>query len=285
MDKKCAPGKKYEEGSCYTINNLLSMAILINKKDPDYQIELKKDKRYLLKKINKFMKGKFNCNDQVCWLKTELIESLDNEDINFFTFRPDGPKNKDWLSTSNINNVMHQYEKKYPEFKFFGAVPYDFEDLSFLEVANVNFNDLEKNGKSKIGMVVNLDKHNKSGSHWVSLFIDFNNDQIYFFDSFANQPGDLVKKFLGKALKHMYKKKFNTNLTQNDLDEYNNNLDNFDVRYNDIRHQFKNSECGVYSMNFIIRLLNEEGEDFDSITQNITRDDEMNECRKVYFKG
>ena len=24
------------------------------------------------------------------------------------------------------------------------------------------------------------------------------------------------------------------------------------------RHQFKNSECGVYSMNFIIRLLNGE---------------------------
>ena len=59
-------------------------------------------------------------------------------------------------------------------------VPYDFDELSFLEVSNVNFDDLEKEGKTKIGMVVNLDKHNKSGSHWVSLFIDLNNDQIYF---------------------------------------------------------------------------------------------------------
>ena len=98
------------------------MAILINKKYPDFQIELKKDKRHLLKNINKFMKGKFNCDDQVCWLKTtDLIKALDNDDINFFTFRPDGPKNKDWLSTSNINNVMLQYENKYPNFKFFDA--------------------------------------------------------------------------------------------------------------------------------------------------------------------
>ena len=30
------------------------------------------------------------------------------------------------------------------------------------------------------------------------------------------------------------------------------NLDDFDIRYNKIQHQFKNTECGVYSINFII---------------------------------
>jgi hypothetical protein len=284
MDKKCAPGKKYKEGSCFTVNNLLSMAILINKKHPEEYIELKEDKKYLLKKINKFMKGYYDCNDQVCWLKTDLLEILDNNDINFFTFRPDGPEGKTgWLSTSDINNVMNQYEKKYNDFKFFGAVPYDFEDLKFLKVSKINFKDLGKTGKNQLGMVVNLDKHNMKGSHWVAIYVNLEKEQIYFFDSFANQPGDLVKKFLGKCLKYMYKKRFNTDLTKNDLDEYNMNLDKFDVRYNSIRHQFKNSECGVYSMNFILRLLN--GEDFDSITTNITKDDQMNECREIYFKN
>ena len=281
MDKKCAPGKKYENGSCFTVQNLLSMAILINKKYPENMIELKKDKKHLLKNITKVMKSRFNCDDQVCWLKTDLLDSLDNDDINFFTFRPDGPEKKtSWLSTTDINNVMLQYEKKYDDFKFFGAVPYDFEDLSFLEVSNVDFNKLNKN---RLGMVVNLDKHNMKGSHWVALYIDLEKEQIYFFDSFAKQPGELIKKFLGKVLKHMYKKKFNTNLKQSDLNEYNSNLDKFDVRYNKVRHQFKNSECGVYSMNFILRLL--KGESFDDITNNITNDDEMNSCRKVYFKN
>ena len=284
MDKKCAPGKKYEEGSCFTNQNLLSMAILINKKYPEQNIKLQNDKKYLLKNITKFMKKNFNCNDQVCWLKTELVKTLDNDDINFFTFRPDGPEKKtEWLSTSDINNVMMQYEKQYNDFKFFGAVPYDFQDLNFLEISKINFKNLVDDKKTKLGLVVNLDKHNMSGSHWVSLYVDLKNEQIYFFDSFAKEPGNLIKKFLGKCLKYMYKNRYNVALTQNDLDNYNDNLDKFDVQYNGVRHQFKNSECGVYSMNFIIRLL--KGETFDNITNNITKDDEMNSCRKVYFKN
>jgi hypothetical protein len=57
----------------------------------------------------------------------------------------------------------------------------------------------------------------------------------------------------------------------------------YDVRYNKIQHQFKNSECGVYSMNFIIRLLG--GETFDDIVNNITDDITMNNCRKIYFRN
>jgi len=57
----------------------------------------------------------------------------------------------------------------------------------------------------------------------------------------------------------------------------------YDVRYNKLQHQFKNSECGVYSMNFIIRIL--EGETFDKIVNKITNDDKMNSCRSVYFRN
>ena len=61
------------------------------------------------------------------------------------------------------------------------------------------------------------------------------------------------------------------------------NTDDYDVRFNKIQHQFKNTECGVYSINFIIRLLG--GETFDDIVNNITNDDKMNACRKTYFKN
>ena len=284
MDKKCAPNKNYNEGTCFTLNNLINIGIHINKKFPDQKIKLVNNKRELLKALTSFMKEKYNCNDQICWLKTDILEEMDNEDINYFTFRPDGPeKKRDWLSTTDINNVMNQYEKKYSDFKFFGAVPYDFDDLSFLEVSNVNFNKLMGQNKNQLGMVVNLDKHNMKGSHWVGLYVNLKKNQIYFFDSFAKIPGDLIKKFIGKCLQFMYKNKYNKRVTLQDINDDNANLKEFDIRYNKIRHQFKNSECGVYSMNFIIRLLN--GETFNAITQNITKDDDMNECRKVYFNN
>lgn len=284
MDKKCAPNKNYENGSCFSLNNLINIGIHINKKFPDQNIKLSDNKKDLLKSLTKFMQDKYNCNDQICWVKTNLLEELDNDDINYFTFRPDGPeKKKEWLSTTDINNVMKQYEKKYKDFKFFGAVPYDFGELSFLEVSNVNFNKLLTNNKHQLGMVVNLDKHNMKGSHWVGLYVNLKKNQIYFFDSFSKIPGDLIKKFIGKCLQYMYKNKYNKRLTLEDLNNNNINLKDFDIRYNKIRHQFKNSECGVYSMNFIIRLLN--GETFNTITQNITKDDDMNECRKVYFSN
>ena len=54
-----------------------------------------------------------------------------------------------------------------------------------------------------------------------------------------------------------------------------------DLQYNQIQHQFGNSECGVYSINFILRLV--KGELFESITKNITKDDDMNLNRKKYF--
>ena len=50
---------------------------------------------------------------------------------------------------------------------------------------------------------------------------------------------------------------------------------------NNIRHQFKNSECGVYSMHFIINLL--EGKTFEDVTKNIIKDDDMLKNRDLYY--
>ena len=55
----------------------------------------------------------------------------------------------------------------------------------------------------------------------------------------------------------------------------------YDIQYNQLRNQFKGSECGVYSMNFIIRLLH--GVNFDEIAKNKILDDTINKCRERYF--
>lgn len=284
MNNKCAPGKNFKEGSCYTLEDLVSISKSYNNIHTNDKINIKRDKKYLLKQLLKKMDSKYDCNDdQTCWINTKVVKNINDTDISKYTFRPKGPKKQyEWLSTTNINNVMGQYEKKYNNFKFFGAVPYDFEELPGLDVYNLN---LDTFNKEKIGMVINLDEHHESGSHWVSLYADLNKNQMYFFDSFANQPGDRIKKFTTKILTHMYNKKYNKNLNTKqflDLNHEGKEFDSFDIKYNKIQHQFKNSECGVYSMNFIIRLL--KGETFDEITENITKDDEMNSCRNVYFR-
>jgi hypothetical protein len=273
-DKKCAPGKIYSEGSCFTLEDLIHIAKSYNNLSKTTKIKIINDKKYLLKQLTTFLKNDYNCDNQICWLN---IVKNDNN-IKNFTFRPTGPKKQyEWLSTKDINLVMIQYEKKYPEFKFFGAIPYDFEDIKDLEIANINFNELINNGKNKIGVVFNLDEHYKSGSHWVSLYADLQKKQIYYFDSFGINDKGRIYKFCNK-IKSYFLSKNNSNKNI----DYRNNK-NIDYRYNKIQHQFKNTECGVYSMNFLIRLLN--GETFDNITNNITDDIEMNSCRKVYFRN
>ena len=139
-------------------------------------------------------------------------------------------------------------------------------------------------------MVINLDYHYQSGSHWVALYTDLKKNQIYFFDSFAKKPRKKIKKFINRLTKYLYKKNYNDDLNINNVlkklegggkSNQIDNLTKFDIKYNNIQHQFKNSECGVYSINFIIRLV--KGEGFDSITKDIMKDDEMNLCREVYF--
>jgi hypothetical protein len=56
---------------------------------------------------------------------------------------------------------------------------------------------------------------------------------------------------------------------------------NIDTRYNHIQHQYKDSECGVYSIYFITKLL--EDKSFDEIINNKIADDEMAEFRAEFF--
>lgn len=303
MDKNCAPGVNFEKGSCINKNLLNNIVDNFNLKYQDEKIDKVDDKEDLVNNLEDKFKEKFGCNDQICWLNQSFVKKMKNKDLEKFTFRPVGPKRKlDWLSTTNINNVIDQYEKKHKDFIFLGAVPYDFQELRQLEMGEIDFNKLingemneehNKNEKiSQFGMVINLDPHDKPGSHWVALYTNFDNNQIYFFDSFGKKPRKKIKKFINKIAKFMYQKKYNKNLpinkilkdlkggnTSQELD----NINEFDIRYNNIQHQIENTECGVYSINFIVRLVG--GETFDEITKNITRDDFMNSCRKTYFRN
>lgn len=283
---RCAPTKKFSNGTCFTIDSLIKIANKYNKTFNDkinLTTDLITDKKALLRELAIKMKGRYNCDNDVCWLTSKVVRSIDDNDIKHGTFRPIGPKNQyDWLSTNDINNAMRQYERKYIDFKFFGAVPYDFADLPYFNMSDIDFSKLY-NTTHKLGAVINLDEHNMPGSHWVALYVDLHRNIIYYFDSFGKKPGRRINLFVRKILTFMYNKKSNTHINVEEFMKKYHTSDDYDVRYNRIQHQFKNSECGVYSMNFIIRLLG--GESFDSIVNDIMNDDAMNECRKTYFRN
>jgi hypothetical protein len=286
---KCAPGKTFTEGTCFTLDNLKKIAEEYNKQNPD-KISLTNitSKKQLLRELNPRFQKKYSCDDQTCWLGSKIVKEINDRDIKYNTFRPKGPaKQFEWLSTNDIESVMKQYEYKHKDFKFLGAMPSDFDELPIYGTTDLQFDELEKH-TPKIGAVINLDTHDQSGSHWVAFYANLRTNTIYYFDSFAKKPQRRLNMFIRRLLNYMYNKNNKVSINNTSLNvrqfmsRYNKSND-YDVRYNKIQHQFKNSECGVYSMNFIIRLLGDET--FDDIVNNITNDDKMNSCRNVYFRN
>lgn len=276
-DYRCAPSKKFQDGSCIPLATLIYMAEAYNEIDTKNKIKLSttletlnpnKYKRYLVKEFSNRLDKV--CDDQRCWLKQRFINKLPDKtkkDVIKDTFRPEGPQGKfDWLNTFNINDVMEQYMTKYKDFKFFGALPLDFDDLESLGIKNLNFNKLIDTGKTKLGFVFNLDKHTESGSHWNAAYADIIDGKVYFFDSYGTNPPPEIRKLLRRIARF--------------IKDYNPNINPI-VDYNKVRHQWGGSECGVFSIYFILRML--DGTDFYKLIKENFKDEDVNKLRSVIF--
>lgn len=276
-DKKCAVTKKHSKNSCFTLESLIKITNAYNdkckKSGMGKPITIIEDKKYLVRALTKALENV--CSDQLCWLKQDFVKNLNDEEINKKTFKPKISQGRfEWLNTTNINEIMLQYEDLYKDYKFYGAVPINFDNLPY-GIKEINFDELVAKGIKKLGFIFNLDHSWQSGSHWVAMFVNIDKLQCYFFDSCSDKPPAEVKVLMHRIIS-WYCKKYN--ISCKDIEKiYKDTL-----TYNQIRHQKKNSECGVYAINFLLRLL--KGETFEYITQNITTDDEVNKCRPVYFR-
>lgn len=280
-DYKCAPSKKFEDWSCIPLQNLIAMADAFNKENPDNIIRVNhtysttkpdKYKRYLLKQFKEKLK---KCKDQICWTKQSFMKKLNDSirhDIQDNTFLPEGPsKGFTWLDSENIRKSLEQKEKAVSEFKSLGAVPYDFDNFEEYGTQKLDFQkDLIDKGKTKIGMVINLDRRGEPGSHWVALYADFNSGECYYFDSYGIEPDASEKdqKEINKFMKRI--SDFMIKIGKTPI-----------VDFSTVRHQKGGSECGVYSLSFIYRLL--KGESFESINDKRISDGDVNKCREHYF--
>ena len=188
-------------------------------------------------------------------------------------FRPGQPsawkKNpREWLDSYNIEDVLNQYEEAHPEFEFIGPVPIDFaKELNGQcvvdELCKLNLAEAYAKGTRKIGIVFNLDEHDKPGSHWMCAYIDVpggdHEGAMYYFDSYGMRPPTRIANFM-----KMCGQQGCTTLM-----------------YNDIRFQRKESECGMYCLYCILCLL--KGKSFVEVCENAINDDTMIKFRKMLF--
>lgn len=199
------------------------------------------------------------CDYEYCWVDQKFIDIITDknlrEKLKYFTFKPKGTtKRKSWLSTININQVVQQYQELDKTFEFLGALPSDFYTQ-----LKVDYNMFKK--YKRLAVIFNLDTHDQPGSHWVTLFIDNTIKTMEYFDSTGNSPNEHISKFI-----HILRKL----------------LPNYSFLVNKQVHQSKNSECGVYAIYYIVqRLL---GNNFEKITSNIIKDEDMSLFRDVIFR-
>ena len=273
--ERCAPGVSYKEGSCMKEQHVVALAKAYNKDNPKNPIKLKFTKgsdpgykQYLLKQLFNVLSDVCDVDDPKCLLKQKYMRHLNKKmhrKLTKNTYRPDGPQGTwEWLNTFDIDDVMKQYENIYKDFEYLGTVPIDFDDLPDLGLKNLNLTKKLKKNKTQFGIVFNLDEHYKGGSHWVALYVNINKGVVFFFDSYGTSPEKRIKTLM-KRISDFCKKQGTTP----------------QVSHNSVRHQYGGSECGVYSINFILRMLS--GESFETFMQSKVKDDVMNKNRKIYF--
>ena len=266
--------------TCYDKDDLNKLKDAYNKRHKDDPIKTNNPKE-----IWEFLRYKYHnvCNKESCWLRREFIPNkLGRELINSFapTHPPSWLKNdRTWLSSSDIQDVMKQYERKYKCFEFIGPSPIDYYEKDsysgnteyvWPELVNFKLEDKIKHGKYKIGIIFNLDKHNQGGSHWVAMYLNLRNQYLYYFDSVKTTRDNPIPSEITKLVKCILKQGQNLNLS-------------IHYDYNDkIVHQRKNTECGMYCLFFIITMLKEK-QTWEQFLSKRLSDDEVHKCRNDYF--
>jgi len=275
--KNCSPKPKGElnDFSCYTNKTLNKLRDLWNARHPDVKIKTNSPKEIHFELTEK-LKGV--CNTESCWLKQKAdFGQVSSEMAD--SFAPESPpewkKNpNEWLSSVDIMNVMKQYEKAYKCFDFIGPTPIDFDTRKIYgecvwdELCNFSLEEQIKKGKNKIGIIFNTDPHNKPGQHWISMFINIKKKKIFFFDSTGDKPLPQIMNLVNRIKEQ--------GLNLNPKLEF-----KFDSNEG-IEHQYGNTECGIYSLFFIVHMLEDKMTDH-YLKTHVLKDEYMSKFRHIYF--
>jgi hypothetical protein len=235
------------------------------------------------------------CNDDLCILNQPFMRNYGSQltnNSNSVTGSSGGKENNlmkyyspktpkewkknptEWLSNIEILEKMKQYEDAYPCFEFLGPTPIDFDKVLpdnkcvESEMCHFQLSTYIKKGTKKIGIIFNTDPHDKGGSHWISLFINIPKKMIFFFDSAGDEAPKEVMTFVKKV-------------QQQGLENSPPIHFKFDQNYPN-EHQYSTTECGMYSLYFIINML-EDKLTTKYLKTHVIPDQKMIDYRKKYF--
>ena len=275
---KCGPKTKFKKKyTCFDDDTLHKLKELWNARYPDQKIE-SRDSKEIWNHLNTKLKNM--CNKESCWLKQKFVKGKLNGELKE-SFAPVSPKEwrknpNEWLSSTDILDVMKQYEKMYKCFDFIGPSPIDFDthklygDCVWEELCHFNIEDEIKNSRFKIGIIFNTDPHDKGGAHWISMFINIKKGEIFFFDSAGDKAPTQVMKLVKRIIKQGSQLKIPIKFK-------------FDQNY-PVEHQYGNTECGIYSLYFIVHML-EDKHDGEYFKTHILDDKYIEQFRKIYFNS
>lgn len=159
----------------------------------------------------------------------------------------------EWLSSDDIDAIEKNYQDVFSDYFYVGSVPIDFDlknetrECIVSTLCSMKIEELYKQGKQRIGIIVNTDPHDGPGQHWVAVFADIRPELEYprmtYFDSYAMTPEPEIKKLM-KRWKEQWDK---TGIHKQGMK----------LTYNKTRHQYKDSECGMYCLYFHYACLME----------------------------
>ena len=171
--------------------------------------------------------------------------------INSLLTKPKAPNSwktnpEEWLSSVDIDAVEKQFASLFSDYYYVGTVPIDFGKKSETgacivdSLCSLNIEGLYNKGYRRIGIVFNTDVSTGPGQHWIALYCDIRPELVFprvtFFDSYAERPSkeviNLMKRWkISWDATKIHSKPMATT-------------------YNKTRHQYENSECGMYCLYF-----------------------------------
>lgn len=153
---------------------------------------------------------------------------------------------EEWLSSTDIDKLEKQFERLFADYEYVGTFPMDFDTKSetgeclVSALCSMDIRSLAKADKTQIGIVFNTDVSTGPGEHWVAVFCDIRPElehpRMTYFDSYAQRPEKEIKRLMKR-----WKEQWDASGVHSQP---------MKLTYNKTRHQYKDSECGMYCMYF-----------------------------------
>jgi len=276
--------------SCLNYDMLVLLARLYNSKQSQNDLDkIQIPKRKSAGKLWKALQAKLDpvCGKvgESCWVEQPFVKSSPHYDKITKMYRPKKPlawykEERKWLNTYDIQDVMTQYAEADPSFKFVGVFPADFAARAYPgsdtcivnQMCKLDLGALWASKVKTVGVVFNTDDSKSPGQHWVSLFVGLNprgkNFGVFFYDSVANAPQKEFASFMEtmrKQLETLHPK----------------NVNKIRVEHNKVQRQYKNYDCGVFSMLFLISMLKRK---FEDVCEGMGYDDDVAKFRDILYR-